>query len=141
MSLESLLSLISEEGMMAAMEPPAVTLQAPPTTAPAFTSAEILPGRGMMTLQVRARLPKLGEVDLIASPPLAEARSRFERSAGQPFPGNGSYLFGGAVLPEARGRGAYRALVHARWQDAVARGTPLAVTDAGSQSREAKRNT
>ena len=44
-------------------------------------------------------------------------------------------LFGGSTLPEARGRGAYRALVHARWQDAVARGTPLAVTDAGSQSR------
>jgi hypothetical protein len=33
------------------------------------------------------------------------------------------------------GRGAYRALVHARWEDAVARGTPLAATDAGSQSR------
>ena len=40
-----------------------------------------------------------------------------------------------AVLPDARGRGAYRALVQARWADAVARGTPLAVTDAGSQSR------
>ena len=84
--------------MMAAMEPPAVTLQVRPTSEPSFTSAEILPGRGMMTLQVRARLPKLGEVDLIASPPLAEARSRFERSSGQPFPGNESYLFGGAVL-------------------------------------------
>ena len=39
------------------------------------------------------------------------------------------------TLPEARGRGAYRALVRARWDDAVARGTPLAVTDAGRQSR------
>jgi hypothetical protein len=39
------------------------------------------------------------------------------------------------VLQESRGRGAYRALVRARWDDAVARGTPLAVTDAGSQSR------
>ncbi len=29
-------------------------------------------------------------------------------------------LFGGATLPEARGRGAYRALVAARWEDAVA---------------------
>jgi galactose mutarotase-like enzyme len=80
------------------MKSPAVTLQVSPTAEPAFTSAEILPGRGMMTLQVRARLPKLGEVDLIASPPLAAARARFERSAGQPFPGNESYLFGGAVL-------------------------------------------
>src|SRR3954453_12331785 len=84
--------------MMAAMEPSAVTLQVAPTAEPSFTSAEILPGRGMMTLQVRARLPELGAVDLIASPPLAEAKARFERSAGQPFPGNESYFFGGAVL-------------------------------------------
>jgi GNAT superfamily N-acetyltransferase len=51
------------------------------------------------------------------------------------FTDHGVTLFGAAVLPEARGRGAYRALVHARWRDAVARGTPLAVTDAGSRSR------
>jgi hypothetical protein len=51
------------------------------------------------------------------------------------FSAYGVTLFGGAVLPEARGRGAYRALVRARWDDAVARGTPLGVTDAGSQSR------
>ena len=51
------------------------------------------------------------------------------------FGEHGVNLFGGSVLPEARGRGAYRALVRARWDDAVARGTPLAVTDAGSRSR------
>src|SRR3954447_9965768 len=84
--------------MMAAMEPSAVTLQVAPTAEPSFTSAEILPGRGMMTLQVRARLPELGAVDLIASPPLTEARARLERSVGQPFPGNESYFFGGAIL-------------------------------------------
>ena len=44
-------------------------------------------------------------------------------------------LFGGATLPEARGRGAYRALVAARWEDAVARGTPVLVTQAGPMSR------
>lgn len=44
-------------------------------------------------------------------------------------------LFGGATLPEARGRGAYRALVAARWRDAVERGTPLLVTQAGAMSR------
>jgi GNAT superfamily N-acetyltransferase len=43
-------------------------------------------------------------------------------------------LNGGAVLPEARGRGAYRALVSARWDDAVARGTPALVTQAGRMS-------
>src|SRR5947208_2687812 len=39
----------------------------------------------------------------------------------------GVALMGGAVLPDARGRGVYRALVHARWEHAVARDTPLLV--------------
>jgi GNAT superfamily N-acetyltransferase len=43
-------------------------------------------------------------------------------------------LNGGAVLTDARGRGAYRALVSARWDDAVARGTPALVTQAGRMS-------
>jgi hypothetical protein len=47
----------------------------------------------------------------------------------------GATLFGGATLPEARGRGAYRALVAARWYDAAARGTPRLVTQAGPMSR------
>ena len=36
----------------------------------------------------------------------------------------GVFLIGGAVLQDARGRGVYRALVRARWDDAVERGTP-----------------
>jgi hypothetical protein len=44
-------------------------------------------------------------------------------------------LFGGSTQPEARGHGAYRALVAARWEDAVARGTPVLVTQAGPLSR------
>jgi GNAT superfamily N-acetyltransferase len=51
------------------------------------------------------------------------------------FSEHGVTLFGGATLPEARGRGAYRALVAARWDDAVARGTPALVTQAGAMSR------
>src|SRR5262249_6535718 len=47
----------------------------------------------------------------------------------------GVTLFGGSTLPEARGRGAYRALVQARWEDAVARGTPALVTQASPMSR------
>jgi hypothetical protein len=43
-------------------------------------------------------------------------------------------LNGGSVLPEARGRGAYRALVRARWDDAAARDTPALVTQAGRMS-------
>jgi GNAT superfamily N-acetyltransferase len=51
------------------------------------------------------------------------------------FSEHGVTLFGGATLPEARGRGAYRALVAARWDDAVARGVPALVTQAGRMSR------
>jgi hypothetical protein len=47
----------------------------------------------------------------------------------------GLLLFGGATLPSARGRGAYRALVAARAHEAAARGTPVLVTHAGQMSR------
>ncbi len=46
----------------------------------------------------------------------------------------GVILFGGATLPAARGRGAYRALVAARAAEAGARGTPVLVTHAGRMS-------
>ena len=46
----------------------------------------------------------------------------------------GVTLNGGSVAPDARGRGAYRALVRARWDDAVERGTPVLVTQAGRMS-------
>ena len=42
----------------------------------------------------------------------------------------GVFLIGGAVLEHARGRGVYRALVRARWDDAVARGTPGMIVEA-----------
>jgi hypothetical protein len=42
----------------------------------------------------------------------------------------GVYLIGGATAPWARGRGVYRALVRARWDDAVRRGTPVLVSQA-----------
>jgi GNAT superfamily N-acetyltransferase len=43
-------------------------------------------------------------------------------------------LTGGATAERARGRGAYTALVHARWEEAVARGTPCLVTQATAAS-------
>lgn len=43
-------------------------------------------------------------------------------------------LFGGGVLPDARGRGIYRALTWARWDDAVELGTPVLTVQAGRQS-------
>jgi GNAT superfamily N-acetyltransferase len=84
----------------------------------------------------------------------AEAEATYERRKGGPsmewlasidgepvaharaFPGpRGLLLDGGATLPSARGRGAYRALVAARWEEAVARGTPALVVQAGAMSR------
>jgi hypothetical protein len=48
---------------------------------------------------------------------------------------HGLLLYGGATLPRVRGRGAYRALLHARWEDAAANGTPALITQGGSMSR------
>jgi hypothetical protein len=48
---------------------------------------------------------------------------------------HGLLLYGGATLPRARGRGAYKALNRARWDDAVALGTPALITQGGSMSR------
>jgi len=57
---------------------------------------------------------------------VAAARAAFARC--------GALLIGGATLPEARGRGAYRALVRARWDAAAARGTPALTVGAGAMS-------
>lgn len=66
---------------------------------------------------------------------LAYADGQPVARASAAFGDRGATLFGGSTLPEARGRGAYRALVAARWDDAVARGTPVLVTQAGPMSR------
>jgi GNAT superfamily N-acetyltransferase len=47
----------------------------------------------------------------------------------------GVNLFGGSVLEEARGRGVYQALIAARWEAAVARGTPALTVQAGRMSK------
>ena len=46
----------------------------------------------------------------------------------------GVFMSGGSTLPSARGRGVYRALVRARWDAAVARGTPALAVSAGAMS-------
>jgi hypothetical protein len=48
---------------------------------------------------------------------------------------HGLLLYGGATAEHARGRGAYRALIRARWDDAVALGTPALITQGGKMSR------
>ncbi len=47
---------------------------------------------------------------------------------------HGVFLIAGSVAPWARGRGLYRALVRARWDDAVERGTPALVTQANPKT-------
>jgi hypothetical protein len=66
---------------------------------------------------------------LVDGEPVAVARGLFED--GVPA----ILMIGGGVLPHARGRGVYRALVRARWDDAVAAGTPALCTHAGALSR------
>jgi GNAT superfamily N-acetyltransferase len=50
------------------------------------------------------------------------------------FTDHGANLSGSSVLPEARGRGVYRALVQARWDAAVAIGRPALTVQAGPMS-------
>jgi GNAT superfamily N-acetyltransferase len=51
----------------------------------------------------------------------------------------GLLLWGGAVRADARGRGCYRALVRARWDEAVRRGTPALTVSANDKSGPALR--
>lgn len=64
---------------------------------------------------------------LVAGRPVATGSAEFAAA--------GVVLSGGCTLPEARGRGAYRALVAARWDEAVRRATPVLVVQAGAMSR------
>ncbi|HEX5261329.1 MAG TPA: GNAT family N-acetyltransferase [Gaiellales bacterium] len=65
---------------------------------------------------------------------LALVEGRPVGSASATFTPHGAVLNAGATLPDARGLGAYRALVRARWDDAAARGTPALITQAGRMS-------
>ena len=81
---------------------------------------------------VRGRAARSGAATYLAfaeGEPVAVARALFEE--GVPA----ILMIGGGVLSHARGRGVYRALVRARWDDAVAAGTPALCTHAGALSR------
>ena len=56
-------------------------------------------------------------------------------SAGAHFGRTAVLLSGACTRPDRRGRGAYRALVRARWDEAVERGTPALTVSAGEMSR------
>ena len=60
---------------------------------------------------------------------------RIVGAAGASYMPVGLYLGGGNVAVAARGKGVYRALVRARWDIAVERGTPALAVQAGQMSR------
>jgi hypothetical protein len=55
-------------------------------------------------------------------------------AAGATPSSRGMLIWGGSTKPEARGRGCYRALVRARWDEAVRRGTPALTVCANDRS-------
>ena len=94
---------------------PVVTLTAqdPPASAPAFLEAQVLPGRGMMLLQARLRLPSGEVTDAIHAPSPAEAAKALARGPDD-FNGNKSFSFGGAILAPFANRIRGRALPDTR---------------------------
>ena len=68
-----------------------------------FVRAEVLPGCGMMILQIVGRTRSLGKFDLLASPPLERAREVLEPGRGATesraaFPTNLEFSMGDAIL-------------------------------------------
>ncbi len=78
----------------------AVTLKrtaAPTGNLPFLLEAEILPGRGFNTWQLRAYLPGIGVKDLFTAPSLEEG-AKLMTGAENDFRGNESFKNGGAIL-------------------------------------------
>ncbi|MEO6815944.1 MAG: hypothetical protein ABI177_04530 [Edaphobacter sp.] len=70
---------------------------------PAFLSTTLLPGRGMNVLQIKAYLPQVGEVNLLASPPLEDA-AKLMTGEGEDADGAASLRMGGAIEVPWAGR-------------------------------------
>jgi aldose 1-epimerase len=70
---------------------------------PEFLSATLLPGRGMNMLQISAYLPRMGEVNLLASPPLDSAAEQLSGS-GADAAGTKSLAMGAAIETPWAGR-------------------------------------
>jgi aldose 1-epimerase len=72
-----------------------VHLRAGPVDGPAIISADFIPARAMMILQVRAQIDALGEIDILASP---DAGTALQQLAEDDALGNAAFAFGGAFL-------------------------------------------
>ncbi|MFL5297781.1 MAG: aldose 1-epimerase [Phenylobacterium sp.] len=77
---------------------PLVTLRADrPSESIGFVEAQVLPGRGMMLLQAKLRLPSGEAVDAIVAPEPQQAARKLDGGPDD-FAGNAAFSFGGAVL-------------------------------------------
>lgn len=94
---------------------PVLTLRAAdaPQAAPGFVEATVAPGRGMMLLQARLRLPSGEVVDAIAAPDPATAAGELDGGPDD-FAGDKSFSFGGAILAPYANRIRGRPLPDAR---------------------------
>ncbi|MDB5418270.1 MAG: putative galactose mutarotase [Phenylobacterium sp.] len=90
---------------------PVVSLlaQDAPAEGPAFLEAQVLPGRGMMLLQAKLRLPSGRIVEAIHAPAV-EAASKTLDGGPDDFAGDKSFGFGGAILAPYANRIRGRAL-------------------------------
>jgi aldose 1-epimerase len=98
-----------------------------------FASCDLIPERGMMVFQVRARRRDAGLFDILASPPLEEGLARLDGGPDD-FAGSASFSMGGAFLvPYAnriRGR-----LVPRRRIEAQIAGRPVLLPANGAGKR------
>src|SRR4051794_37519572 len=80
-------------------QPSIITLQARHADPgqPAFVRAQLVPARAMMVYQIRAKVPGLGEVDVLVAPPLAQGLASLNGGADD-FNGNASFSMGAAFL-------------------------------------------
>ncbi|MDB5448454.1 MAG: putative galactose mutarotase [Phenylobacterium sp.] len=105
---------------------PVVALRADdlPAEGAAFVSAQVLPGRGLMLLQARLRLPSGEEVDGLVAPPAREAARELDGGPDD-FAGNKAFSFGGALLAPYANRITGRPVAGAREIEATVDGRTL----------------
>ena len=157
---EGLLALLAKRGFVPATQPPfepettAMALVNPPRPAPAGVEARLVRSLDEYLQVWRIALEVFNESEedaagwLAAAPALWAQQDGAQRLAhlalldGRPVGfgfsvagADGLLLGGSGVLPAARGQGAYRALIAARWAEAVRLGKPALVIQAGPMAR------
>jgi GNAT superfamily N-acetyltransferase len=157
---QGLVKLLTERGFIPATRAPlepelaAMALIQPPPPAPAGVEARPIRSLDEYRQALRIGIEAFGETEedavgwLAAAPELWKQQDGVHRFAhlafvdGRPVgfamaavAPEGLLLGGSGVLSSARGRGAYRALLAARWESAVGLGTPVLVIQAGAMSR------